>query len=55
MWILLQLVSGMGMLGGKSDGVAYAAHIGGFLAGMLLIKLFDRGQTFVEKGLSQAR
>ena len=52
-WILLQLVSGMGMLGGKSDGVAYAAHIGGFLAGMLLIKFFDRGQAFVDHGLSK--
>jgi membrane associated rhomboid family serine protease len=51
MWILLQLVSSMSMMGGKSDGVAYAAHIGGFLAGMLLIKLFDRGMNFVEEGL----
>ncbi|HLO82638.1 MAG TPA: rhomboid family intramembrane serine protease [Chitinophagaceae bacterium] len=51
MWILFQIISGMGMLGGQSDGVAYAAHIGGFLAGMLLIKLFDRGQKFVDDGL----
>jgi len=47
------LVSGLGMLGGKSDGVAYAAHIGGFLAGMLLIKFFDRGQGFVDQGLTK--
>jgi membrane associated rhomboid family serine protease len=36
----------MGLLGGEGQGgggVAYAAHIGGFLAGLLLIKLFDRG------------
>jgi membrane associated rhomboid family serine protease len=39
-WIVFQLISGLGMLGGASSGVAYAAHIGGFLAGMLLIKLF---------------
>jgi membrane associated rhomboid family serine protease len=51
MWILFQIISGMGMLGGQSDGVAYAAHIGGFLAGMLLIKIFDRGPKFVEDGL----
>lgn len=44
MWIGLQLVSGFGSLRGTSDGVAYAAHIGGFFAGMLLIKLFDRGE-----------
>lgn len=44
LWILLQLVSGFGSLGGQSDGVAYAAHIGGFAAGLLLIKLFDKGE-----------
>ncbi len=41
-WILLQVVSGLGLLGGESGGgVAYAAHIGGFIAGLLLIKFFD--------------
>ena len=40
-WIVFQIISGLGMLGGSdSGGVAYAAHIGGFLAGLLLIKLF---------------
>jgi len=40
-WILFQIVSGLGMLGGSdTGGVAYAAHIGGFLAGLLLVKLF---------------
>ena len=40
-WIVFQIVSGLGMLGGSdAGGVAYAAHIGGFLAGLLLIKLF---------------
>jgi membrane associated rhomboid family serine protease len=44
-WFLLQLISGLGMLGGGSQtgGVAYAAHIGGFVAGLVLIKFFDRG------------
>jgi membrane associated rhomboid family serine protease len=41
-WIVMQVVNGLGMLGGEQGGVAYAAHIGGFIAGMLLIKLFDR-------------
>lgn len=42
LWIGFQLMSGLGMLGGEeSGGVAYAAHIGGFFAGMLLIKFFD--------------
>jgi membrane associated rhomboid family serine protease len=45
LWFLFQLISGLGMLGGGSQtgGVAYAAHIGGFIAGLVLIKLFDRG------------
>ena len=44
-WFAFQLISGLGMLGGGSQqgGVAYAAHIGGFIAGLILIKLFDIG------------
>jgi rhomboid family protein len=44
-WFAFQLVSGLGMLGGGSQqgGVAYAAHIGGFIAGLVLIKFFDKG------------
>ncbi|MBK8903931.1 MAG: rhomboid family intramembrane serine protease [Anaerolineaceae bacterium] len=44
LWFLLQLVGGLGVLGGGSDGVAYAAHIGGFIAGLALIKLFAAGR-----------
>jgi membrane associated rhomboid family serine protease len=41
-WFLFQLVAGLGLLGGGSQagGVAYAAHIGGFVAGLVLVKLF---------------
>jgi membrane associated rhomboid family serine protease len=40
-WILFQIINGLGMLGGsEAGGVAYAAHIGGFLAGLILIKFF---------------
>jgi len=41
-WIVLQVISGLGMLGGSEEGggVAYAAHIGGFVAGLILVKLF---------------
>jgi len=44
-WFAFQLISGLGMLGGGSQqgGVAYGAHIGGFVAGVALIKLFDMG------------
>jgi membrane associated rhomboid family serine protease len=44
LWILLQIISGMGALGeAAAGGVAYSAHIGGFIAGFLLIKLFAAG------------
>ena len=43
LWFVFQLISGLGMLGGATDGVAYGAHIGGFLAGMALVKVFAMG------------
>ena len=45
LWFLFQLISGLGMLGegSQTGGVAYAAHIGGFVAGLVLIKFFDIG------------
>jgi membrane associated rhomboid family serine protease len=39
MWFIFQLTNGLGYLGGvRSDGVAYAAHIGGFLYGFFGIR-----------------
>jgi membrane associated rhomboid family serine protease len=43
LWFLFQVVSSLGVLG-SSDGVAYAAHIGGFVAGMALSPLFMIGR-----------
>ncbi|MDD5369086.1 MAG: rhomboid family intramembrane serine protease [Anaerolineaceae bacterium] len=44
-WFLFQLVSGLGLLGGiDQGGVAYAAHVGGFIAGLLLVRIFAAGQ-----------
>jgi len=45
-WFAFQLISGLGILGGGSEmgGVAYAAHIGGFIAGLLLVKIFTLGR-----------
>lgn len=42
LWILLQVISGFGALGeaAAGGGVAYAAHIGGFIAGLLLVRAF---------------
>ncbi len=42
-WFGLQLLSGMGgVMEEAGGGVAFWAHVGGFVAGMLLIKLFVR-------------
>jgi membrane associated rhomboid family serine protease len=51
-WFAFQLISGLGVLGEGSQqgGVAYAAHIGGFLAGLVLIKFFDIGHRRQEPG-----
>jgi membrane associated rhomboid family serine protease len=42
LWILLQLFSGIGSVASSAQtgGVAYLAHIGGFLAGMVLTPVF---------------
>jgi membrane associated rhomboid family serine protease len=47
LWFGFQLISGMGILGDDSQtgGVAYAAHIGGFIAGLLLVKVFANRAT----------
>jgi membrane associated rhomboid family serine protease len=45
-WFVLQLISGIGVFGSGAQsggGVAYGAHIGGFLSGAVLIKLFGFG------------
>lgn len=47
-WIVLQILNGTRALGGdEAGGVAYSAHIGGFIAGLVLIKFFDRGNELV--------
>ena len=40
LWIVIQLISGIGSIANttESGGVAYMAHIGGFVAGLLLVK-----------------
>ena len=47
MWFAFQLISGLGILGSGSEqgGVAYAAHIGGFVSGLILVKIFTIGRT----------
>lgn len=43
LWFLFQLSNGLGALGGEqAGGVAYAAHIGGFIFGLLLVNRFKK-------------
>jgi membrane associated rhomboid family serine protease len=45
-WFAFQLISGLGVLGGSDQGgVAYAAHVGGFVAGLVLVKVFTIGRN----------
>jgi rhomboid family protein len=48
-WFVLQLFSGVGSLGvpaaQNAGGVAYFAHIGGFVAGMILVVLMGGTRT----------
>ena len=45
-WFAMQLISGLGSItsAAQSGGVAYFAHIGGFIAGVLLVRIFGAGQ-----------
>jgi membrane associated rhomboid family serine protease len=45
MWILLQFVNGVGSIANTAEtgGIAYMAHIGGFVAGLVLAKVFSSG------------
>lgn len=50
-WFVLQLFSGLQTLGADTmqlatGGVAWWAHVGGFVAGMILIKLLPRSHTY---------
>lgn len=55
LWFVFQVVNGLGALGGEeAGGVAYAAHIGGFIAGLILIKMFA-GKAQVAKRRTSPR
>ena len=45
MWFILQLLSGGMSIGSTGGGVAFFAHIGGFVAGMVLIGFFKRPEV----------
>jgi membrane associated rhomboid family serine protease len=48
MWFVFQLISAFGVIGQgaqSTGGVAFMAHIGGFLAGVVLVKVFAVGNV----------
>jgi membrane associated rhomboid family serine protease len=46
-WFVTQLYSGLFMMqGGSASGIAWWAHIGGFLFGMLMVSFFRRKTTY---------
>lgn len=45
MWFLTQLLSGGMSMGARGGGIAFFAHIGGFVAGMALIPFFKRPEV----------
>lgn len=50
-WFILQLLYALPSIGSTSGGVAFFAHVGGFLAGIVLLKLFSalsRRETYYE-------
>lgn len=55
-WFLMQLLGGLPQFGGAEAGVAFWAHVGGFVAGVVLIflfknqKLVDAHRRMVEGG-----
>jgi membrane associated rhomboid family serine protease len=52
LWFVLQLVSGLGSLAStaQTGGVAYMAHIGGFVAGLILALLFRGSRDALANG-----
>ena len=62
-WFVIQLLGGVTMVAGaKGGGVAFWAHVGGFLAGLILVKIFarrdyvaaHRAQRYRPRGLGRA-
>jgi membrane associated rhomboid family serine protease len=44
-YFVVNLLSALGSVNHRGGGVAFFAHLGGFVAGMLLVRLFMRGRV----------
>jgi membrane associated rhomboid family serine protease len=47
-WLAIQFLGGLAAFGGETGGVAFWAHVGGFVAGVVLVKLFARNDYLLE-------
>ena len=54
-WFLIQFVGGLAAFGGDVGGVAFWAHVGGFVAGLILVKLFARSENLAAHRAHQWR
>ena len=48
-WFFLQVLEGSVALGQEGGGVAFWAHVGGFAAGVVLVKLFEKRKLVTAK------
>ncbi|WP_353183432.1 rhomboid family intramembrane serine protease [Parapedobacter lycopersici] len=56
LWFIFQVSNGLGALGGQqAGGVAYAAHIGGFIAGLLLVGRFKGKRRYRKSRVRSGR
>ncbi len=53
-WFLIQLLGGFASIG-RAGGVAFWAHVGGFVAGLVLVKLFARPEWVARHRASRWR
>jgi len=44
-WLAIQLLTGVASAGENVGGVAFWAHVGGFVTGMVLVKLFTDSEA----------
>ncbi|HEY7320542.1 MAG TPA: rhomboid family intramembrane serine protease [Candidatus Binatia bacterium] len=54
-WLLIQFVSGLAAFGGDVGGVAFWAHIAGFVAGIILVKVFARSDYIAAREVRRWR
>ena len=47
-WAFLQFIGGFGAVGEEGGGVAFWAHVGGFVAGIVLVKIFARADRVAD-------